>query len=75
VGGAAGLSIAAAAILGKVVGSALLATGVPVLLVGGAFIGFRAIFAAKDRSRQRILNQLLDKITDELTLATDTSGD
>lgn len=74
-GGTAGIAMAAAAITGKVAGSVLLATGVPALLVGGAYAAFRAIFAAKHRSRQRILSDLLEKMTEELTHAAGTPRD
>lgn len=73
-GGASGVSIGIGGAVGTTVGSVLLGVGLPVLVLGSAFVGFRTFFSRQSRRRRQILAELMERLTEELTAAADEAG-
>ncbi len=67
--GGSGIAIGVGGTIGGAVGSAFVGVGAPIVLLGVAYLGLRAIFARKSRTRIRVVSDLMDKLVAELTHA------
>ncbi len=55
--------------VGVAIGSALMAIGFPIALLGGSYLGCRALFSGIVRRRAATLEALLDTLSEELRAA------